>query len=93
MIKHIYLFKLKDKSKVDEISAKIMSLKDHIPYMAECEVGVDFKGAANSYDLCEMCVFHNKEDFLRFGNDPYHCAIREYMDEQREIGIKIDYEI
>lgn len=92
MIKHIYLFKLKDKSRLQEAADRIMTLKEKIPYMVDCEVGIDFKGAENSYDLCEICVFRNREDFLRFGDDPYHGEIRTYMDSVRESGIKIDFE-
>lgn len=93
MIRHIYLFKLKDKAKLQEAADMMMTLKEHVPYMTDIEVGIDFKGADNSYELCELCTFENREDFERFGTDPYHGKIREYMDGVREIGIKIDYEV
>lgn len=93
MIRHIYLFKFKEKDKIEEAANMILTLKDHIPYMQDIEVGIDFKGAENSYELCELCTFKTKEDFLRFGSDPYHAKVREYMDAVRESGVKIDYEI
>ena len=93
MIKHVYLFKLKDKSKAPEIIEKLNTLKEKIPYIQELEVATDFKGDANSWDLVQSITFLNMEDFKRFGTDEYHCQIREYMNVMREEGIKIDYEI
>ncbi len=92
LIRHIYLFTLKDKSKAKEIAAKIMTMKECVPYLKHIEVGVDFKGAENSFDLAEVCTFDTMEDFIRFGTDPYHGEIRSYMETVRETGIKIDYE-
>lgn len=93
MIRHIYLFKLKNKEKVQEAADVLMTLKEKIDYIQDIEVGIDFKRAENSYELCELCTFKNREDFERFGSDPYHTKIRQYMDDIRETGIKIDYEI
>lgn len=93
MIRHIYLFKLKNKETVEETAKLLMTLKEKIPYIVEMEVGIDFKGAENSFELCELCTFKNREDFERFGSDPYHAEIRKYMDQVRDTGIKIDYEV
>lgn len=92
MIKHIYLFRLKDPGRLREAASTILTLKEHIPYLVSLEVGIDFKGAENSFQLCEICVFRNMEDFRRFGVDPYHAKIRTYMDGIRETSVKIDFE-
>ena len=93
MIRHVYLLKLKDKSKIPEISAKLLTLKEKIPYMLAMEVGTDFKGDSNSWDMAEVCTFATMEDFKRFGADPYHAQIREYIGSLREDGVKIDFEV
>lgn len=93
MIRHIYLFKLKDREKAEDAAKKIMTLKEKIPYMLDMEVGIDFREAENSFELCELCTFKSREDFEKFGSDSYHGEIRRYMDGLKEIGIKIDYEI
>ena len=40
-------------------AAKLHTLQDNVPSIHRVEVGLDFRGAANSYDLiqiCEMCI-------------------------------------
>ena len=93
MIRHIYLIKLKEDADVQAAIDKMMSLKEHIPYMKAIECGVDFKGDSNSWEVCEMCTFENREDFVKFGADPYHAEVRKYMANVIEEGAKIDYEI
>ena len=93
MIRHIYLFKIKDKSKIDEARNKMMGLKANIPYIKDIEVEEDFRHGENSWDLCQIITFDNMEDFKRFIDEPYHAIIRKYMSSIREDGIKIDYEI
>ncbi len=93
MIKHVYLFKIKKEIPVEDVMAKLRTLQDHIPYFVDFEIGRDFKGAENSYDICEYCTFKNREDFVKFGADEYHAGIRKYMSEVQEAGVKIDYEI
>lgn len=91
MIKHIYLFKLKENVSPDEVAEKLMTLKDHVPEIREIEIGKDFKGASNSYDLCEYITFDSMEDYEAFGKNEYHDSIRKYMSKMQEIGVKIDY--
>jgi len=93
MIRHIYLINLKEGTDVDAAIEKMMSLKEHIPYMKAMECGVDFKGDSNSWQVCEMCTFETREDFVRFGADPYHAEVRKYMSGIIKDGAKIDYEI
>ncbi|MCD8105294.1 MAG: Dabb family protein [Lachnospiraceae bacterium] len=57
------------------------------------EVGCDFKHAGNSFDLAEICEFETMEDFIRFGKEPYHEEIRQFMSSVSDRGCKIDYEI
>ncbi|MBP0962844.1 MAG: Dabb family protein [Oscillospiraceae bacterium] len=93
MIRHIYLINLKEGADVQAAIDKMMSLKEHIPYMKAIECGVDFKGDSNSWQVCEMCTFETREDFVKFGSDPYHAEVRKYMANMIAQGAKIDYEI
>lgn len=91
MIRHVYLYKLKDREMAKTAAEKILTMKNAFPYMKELDVGVDFKGAENSYDLCEICTFETMEDFLKFGAESYHDQIRKYMSAITETGCKADY--
>lgn len=93
MIRHIYLMNLKEGVDTAAALQTMLSLKEHIPYMLEMECGLDFKGDGNSWQVCEMCTFSTREDFLRFGADPYHARVRAQMAEMIREGVKIDYEI
>ena len=72
MIKHVYLYKLKDRSQAEEIAAKLMTMKDRIPSVYDVETGIDFIGAGSSFDLMELVVCRNMDDFRAFCTDAYH---------------------
>lgn len=93
MIKHVYLYKLKQGISAEEVRQKLLSLRERIPQIARMEVGLNFKPAENAYDLIESCEFNTMEDFRAFGVDTYHEEIRQYMKKTAECGVKIDYEM
>ena len=93
MVRHIYFFRLKDPAAWKSVAAKLLTLKDHIPEILSMEVGRDFRGAENSYDLCQMITFRSMEDFLTFSRNEYHAGIRQEMAQLQRESAKIDYEI
>ena len=52
-------------------AAKLRTLQDNVPSIHRVEVGLDFRGAANSYDLIQICEFKTREDFDAFCVDSY----------------------
>lgn len=93
MVKHVYLYKLKPGVHPDDVKRELMTLRQHVPEIADMEVGINFKPAANAYDLVEVCTFQSQEDFLAFGANQYHEHIRQYMKSVQLDGVKADYEI
>lgn len=91
MIKHIYLIKLKDRRQASMVAEKLMTLKEHVPELYDLEVGIDFKGADTSYDVAECCTFLNEDDFIRFGTNPYHEHIRQFLKTVQQSIAKVDY--
>ena len=92
MIKHVYLYKLKDRSQAEEIAAKLLTMKDHIPSVYDVETGIDFIGAGLSFDLMELVVCRNMDDFRAFCKDAYHDSIRAYMKDKFTEGYKVDFD-
>lgn len=92
MIKHIYLYKLKDKAQAEEIAAALMTMKERIPSVYDVETGIDFVGAGSSFDLMELVVCRDMADFRAFCTDPYHDKIRAYMKDKFTEGYKVDYD-
>ncbi len=92
MIKHIYLYKLKDKSQAEEIAAMLLTMKDNIPSVRDVETGIDFVGASSSYDLMELVSCDDMESFRAFCTDRYHDIIRAYMKDRVVAGWKVDFD-
>ena len=44
MVKHVYLIKLKDRSKAKEVVEKIQTLQGNVPSILRVEAAVDFRG-------------------------------------------------
>ena len=86
MIRHVYLIRLKDRSRAQECAEKICSLRQH-----RVEVGLDFVGAPASYDLIEICEFLTQHDFEIFTDHPYHAEIRKYIAAVKQDAVKVDY--
>lgn len=92
MIKHLYLIKLQDHTQASIVAEKLKTLKEHVPELYALEIGIDFKGDANSYDIAECCTFLTKEDFLAFGANAYHESIRQYLKSVQAATAKVDFE-
>jgi len=92
MIKHIYLYRLKDRACAQEAAAVLMTMKDAIPSVRDVEVGIDFLGAAASFDLMELVTCDSMEDFDAFCADSYHDKVRSYMKERFTEGYKVDFD-
>lgn len=90
MIKHVYLYRLKDKAQASEIAQKLLSLKN-IPEVKDVEVGIDFVSTAKSFDLAEIVSFRNRIDFEAFCKNDYHNDIRSYMADKYTEGYKVDF--
>ena len=93
MVRHIYLFRLKNPADWETVAAKLLTLKAHIPEIQSMEIGRDFRGAENSYDLCQMITFRTMADFQAFSRNEYHASIRGYMAQMQRESVKIDYQI
>lgn len=91
MIRHVYLIRMKDRSRAQECAEKIRSLRQHIPELHRVEVGLDFVGAPASYDLIEICEFLTQHDFEVFTDHPYHAEIRKYIAAVKQDAVKVDY--
>lgn len=91
MVKHVYLIKLKDRSKAKEVVEKIQTIQGNVPSILRVEAAVDFRGVKGSYDLIEICEFQTMADFEEFCVDPYHEQIRQYMAQVVEHSCKVDY--
>lgn len=91
MIKHVYLYQLREKEMAGQAAERLLTMKERIPSVADVEVGIDMIGAAASFDLMELVCCETEEDFQAFCVDPYHDEIRAYMSTIVKRGYKVDY--
>ena len=96
MIKHIVCFKLKDPSGENCRKAAdiLLSMKEHIDYIREIEVGTDFLRSPRSYDVFLSVVLDDAEALDVYQKDSYHCdVVKAHMHSVTEKSVSLDFEL
>lgn len=95
MVKHIVMFRLKDKSPESLEAAKkvLLSMEGKVKEMRSIEVGTDFLHSERSFDLVLTVILDDRAALDAYQNDPYHCSVvKKYMHAAREESAAADYE-
>lgn len=94
MVKHIVMFKLKDKTQdLDKAVAALKGLDGAIETLKFLEVGLDFKGSERSYDIVLTTQFDDKEGLSTYAAHPNHQPVLQLMREIASSSVVVDYEI
>ncbi len=100
MIKHIVIWKLKERaegSSKSEIAAKakelLEGLNGKIPGLLRLEVGIDFAHTDSSADLVLYSEFDSKESLERYRNHPEHLRVAEFVSRIHSERQTVDYEL
>ena len=95
MIKHIVMFKLLDKNKINIEKAvnALKSLKGNIDFLHSVEIGVDITESDRSYDIILTTEFNNQEDLNKYGPHPNHLPVVKIIKSLCSGSIVVDYEI
>jgi hypothetical protein len=94
MIKHVAMFKLREKSpeNIKRALAEIESLREGIDGLRSLEVGADFAGTPMSYDIVGIVCFDDRVGLDAYLKHPRHRAVAAVMREL-SVGVAIaDYE-
>jgi len=93
MIKHIVLFKLKDRSpeNIARTAQVLRDLDGKIEVLRSIEIGVDALHSERSYDIALTAVFDSMEDLQTYQVHPVHQKVIEYMSTVRESAASVDY--
>jgi len=75
MIKHIVMWKLRDKADAAEIKARLEALQGEIPGLLHIEVGIDFLESEQSADLVLVAELADREALESYQNHPLHQAV------------------
>ena len=96
MIKHIVLFKLKDKSPENLAKTKeiLLSMDGNVPLLRSIEVGLDFLHSGRSFDVALITTLDSRDALDAYQVDPYHVSVvKKHMHAVREDSVAIDFEI
>jgi len=75
MMKHIVMWKLRDKSDAPHIKVRLEALADKIPGLLSIEVGIDFLGSEQSADLVLVAELESRAALEAYQNHPEHQAV------------------
>ena len=93
MVKHIVLFKLKEKT-AENIEAAVSTLRGFdrkIESLRFVDVGIDFKESERSYDLVLTTHFDDQEGLSAYASLPTHLPVIETMRNLCSNSIVVDY--
>ncbi len=95
MLIHIVLFKMKDRSaqSIEKAKEVLLNMDGKIEYLRHLEVGTDVLHSERSYDLALYTKFDNMDDMQKYQVHPEHKKVQQYMVENREASVTVDYEL
>jgi len=82
MLKHIVLFKFKEKNKKENlIKAKEMleALLESLPTLKSMEVGINISQEERAMDLSLYSEFENEDDLKAYSTHPEHLKVVEFI--------------
>ena len=95
MIKHIVMFKLKEKSSgnLNALSSALNGMKGQIETLRFLEVGEDFKGSERSFDLVLTTHFENRQGLETYAGHEVHQPVIQLARSLCSQIVVVDYEL
>ncbi|OPA81079.1 stress responsive protein [Paenibacillus selenitireducens] len=95
MIRHIVLFKLKDRSaeSVARTADVLKAMEGQISVLKSIEVGVDVIHSDRSYDIALVTTFESLDALNEYQVHPVHQKVIEHMSQVRDSSVSLDYEV
>ena len=94
MIKHIVMFKLKDKTpgNLKALASALNGMKGQIETLKFLEVGEDFKGSDRSFDLVLTTHFENPQGLDTYAGHKIHQPVIQLARSLCSQTVVVDYE-
>lgn len=93
MIRHVVMFWLKDKTRIEETLGVLLSMRGKIPGMIQIEAGKDFLHSDRSCDICLNTAFESREALDAYQTHPAHMPVRAHMHGVMERSASADFEV
>lgn len=91
MIRHIVLFKLKNRNDRGKAIDAFNSMRGKIEGLIDLEAGIDFLSGERSYDIALICTFKDRAAFDAYQEHPAHLPVKKLMHEIREKSVACDF--
>ena len=93
MIKHIVMFKLKDRNKenIEKIVGALKTLEGNIDVLRSVEIGVNFTESERSYDIVLITEFDDCNALNAYGPHPSHLPVVETERSLCSSSVVVDY--
>ncbi len=95
MIKHIVMYKLKDRTEENAkaLQQKFLSMRGKIQVLKDIRSGVDEVRSQRSFDVVLECLFESMEDMEIYRTHEVHLPIMEYVKSVVETSHSVDYTV
>jgi hypothetical protein len=95
MIKHIVMFKLKERSpeNMKTLASALNGMKDQIETLSFLEVGEDFNGSDRSFDLVLTTHFENRQGLQSYSEHKVHQPVIQLARSLCSQIVVVDYEL
>jgi len=79
MIKHIVMWRLKDKADAPRIKQELESMRGKIRGLVELEVGINFCPDGSAADVALYSTFENRTAFDSYAEHPVHLPVKKLV--------------
>lgn len=91
MLKHIVMYKLKNRDDAEALVEKFLGMKGKIDVLLDLHAGVDVVLSGRSFDVCLECVFKDVEDLKKYILHPVHLPVKEFVGNIVEKSHSVDF--
>ncbi len=92
MLTHIVLFKLKDRSIIEEARGRLAALDGQIEELKSLEVGVDVVQGERSFDIALVAKFDDRAGLEAYRVHPVHVEVANYIKAASSAVVSADYD-
>ncbi len=93
MVKHIVMWKLKDKAEAPALKSRLEALNGRIPGLLKLEVGIDFLASDQSADLVLISEHESRQALIDYQAHPEHQAVAPLIKAAALSRSVVDFEV
>ncbi len=93
MVKHVVMWRYRNKNDIEIARVQLEGLKNRVPSMVGLEVGVNYQGSTASYDLVLITEHEDRAALDAYQDDPIHGEVKAVLGKLDSERVVVDYEI